>query len=72
MFQYVCVRVNPGQMMMFGGTTEPCAICELESIGAVGGAKNKKLVPPIMSHVEEALGISTSRYTKSTMLNNEQ
>lgn len=59
--QYVCVRVNPGQMMTFGGTDEPCGMVELESLGAVGGAKNKKLIPVIGNHVEEKLGISQER-----------
>ncbi|KAK7088193.1 macrophage migration inhibitory factor homolog [Littorina saxatilis] len=59
---YVCVRVNPGQMMTFGGTDDPCGTVELESIGAVGGAKNKQLVPVIGSHVQEALGIPQDRF----------
>ncbi|KAK7475051.1 hypothetical protein BaRGS_00033732 [Batillaria attramentaria] len=59
---YVCVRVNPGQMMTFGGTDDPCGMVELESIGVVGGAKNKQLVPVIGSHVQEALGIPQDRF----------
>lgn len=59
---YVCVRVNANQMMIFGGSDAPCALVVLDSIGAVGGAKNQKLVPPIMKHVEEALGIPQDRF----------
>ena len=61
MLQYVCVRVNAGQLMTFGGSDDPCGMVELESLGVVGGAKNKELVPVIGSHVQEALGIPQDR-----------
>ena len=59
--QYVCVRVNAGQLMTFGGSDDPCGTVELECIGVVGGAKNKELVPVIGNHVQEALGIPQNR-----------
>lgn len=61
LLQYVSVRVSPGQMMIFGGTDDPCGMVELESLGSVGGAKNKRLIAAIGHHIQEALGIPQDR-----------
>ncbi|XP_076452683.1 macrophage migration inhibitory factor homolog [Babylonia areolata] len=67
---YVCVRVNPGQMMTFGGTDAPCGFIELESLGSVGGEKNKKLVAEISDEVVKQLNIQKDRfYIKITDIN---
>ncbi|XP_025089278.1 macrophage migration inhibitory factor homolog [Pomacea canaliculata] len=60
--EYVSVRVSPGQMMIFGGTDDPCGMVELESLGSVGGAKNKRLIAAIGHHIQEALGIPQDRF----------
>ncbi|ELW72604.1 Macrophage migration inhibitory factor [Tupaia chinensis] len=39
--QYIAVHVVPDQLMAFGGSTEPCALCSLHSIGKIGGAQNR-------------------------------
>ncbi|VDK17638.1 unnamed protein product [Anisakis simplex] len=59
---YVATRINPGQQMTFGGSTDPCAICTLESIGAVGGARNNAHAEKLYKHIKEALGIPGNRY----------
>jgi len=59
-FQYVAVRVNPDQMMMFGGTDAPCALCTLGSIGCISGSQRKysKLLSGLLT---QHLGISPDR-----------
>uniref|UniRef100_A0A8C9P1B5 Macrophage migration inhibitory factor n=1 Tax=Spermophilus dauricus TaxID=99837 RepID=A0A8C9P1B5_SPEDA len=39
--QYIAVHVVPDQLMAFGGSNEPCALCSLHSIGKIGGAQNR-------------------------------
>uniref|UniRef100_A0A8D0DVC8 Macrophage migration inhibitory factor n=1 Tax=Salvator merianae TaxID=96440 RepID=A0A8D0DVC8_SALMN len=39
--QYIAVHIVPGQLMWFGGSAEPCALCSLHSIGKIGTAQNK-------------------------------
>ncbi|XP_013917301.1 PREDICTED: macrophage migration inhibitory factor isoform X2 [Thamnophis sirtalis] len=39
--QYVSVQVNPDQVMSFGGSSAPCAICSLHSIGKISAPQNK-------------------------------
>ncbi|XP_073474041.1 macrophage migration inhibitory factor-like [Aquarana catesbeiana] len=50
--EYIAVHIQPDQMMSFGGSTEPCALCSLKSIGKIGGPQNKtytKLLSGILS-----------------------
>ncbi|KAG7261965.1 hypothetical protein CRUP_010595, partial [Coryphaenoides rupestris] len=58
--QYVAVRVNPDQMMMFGGTDAPCALCTLGSIGCISGSQRKysKLLSGLLT---QHLAISPDR-----------
>ncbi|KHN77607.1 Macrophage migration inhibitory factor -like protein [Toxocara canis] len=58
---YVAVRVNPGQQMTFGGSADPCAVCTLESIGAVGGSRNNAHAEKLYKHINETLGIPKNR-----------
>uniref|UniRef100_A0A915BQX1 L-dopachrome isomerase n=1 Tax=Parascaris univalens TaxID=6257 RepID=A0A915BQX1_PARUN len=58
---YVAVRVNPDQQMTFGGSADPCAVCTLESIGAVGGSRNNSHAEKLYKHLNEALGIPKNR-----------
>ncbi|NWT83430.1 MIF factor, partial [Lanius ludovicianus] len=39
--QYVAIQISPNQMMIFGGSTDPCAMCFLYSIGKIGEQENK-------------------------------
>ncbi|KAG0425099.1 hypothetical protein HPB47_027729, partial [Ixodes persulcatus] len=41
----------------FGGSTEPCAIANLYSIGCLGDAENKKHSAALFKHVQKTLGI---------------
>lgn len=45
--QYVLVTVDSGKPVMFAGTEEPAAFGELFSIGAIGGDKNKQVIPAL-------------------------
>ncbi len=60
-YQYVCVHVNPDQMMMFGGTSEPVALCALGSIGRLGPAENKKYSKLLCGLLNKHLGVSPER-----------
>jgi len=59
---YVLIHVNPGQLMSFGGTDEPCALISLGSIGGVGGDKNRNLAPKLSQFIEQHLGIKKDRF----------
>ncbi|XP_045147749.1 macrophage migration inhibitory factor-like [Echinops telfairi] len=39
--QYITVHGVPDQLMVFGGSGEPCAPCSLHSIGKISGAQNR-------------------------------
>lgn len=60
-FQYVMVRIVPDQLMTFGGTTEPCAVGTLCSIGKLGVAENKAHAAKIYECLEKTLGIPSDR-----------
>ncbi|XP_053326731.1 macrophage migration inhibitory factor [Spea bombifrons] len=50
--EYIAVHILPDQMMSFGGSTDPCALCSLHSIGKIGLSQNKsytKLLSDILS-----------------------
>ncbi|KAM8961360.1 macrophage migration inhibitory factor [Pelodytes ibericus] len=50
--EYIAVHILPDQMMSFGGSTDPCALCSLHSIGKIGAPQNKsytKLLSDILS-----------------------
>ncbi|XP_047520582.1 macrophage migration inhibitory factor-like [Pieris napi] len=58
---YCVVTVIPDLLMSFGGTTEPCAIANLMSIGALGVEQNKKHSKVLFELVEKELGVSHDR-----------
>lgn len=64
MFQYCVVSIIPDVIMSFGGTTEPCAIANLMSIGALGVEQNKKHAKVLYELVEKELGVPTDRQVK--------
>ncbi|XP_019362442.1 PREDICTED: macrophage migration inhibitory factor-like [Gavialis gangeticus] len=39
--QYISNKVSTDQMMAFGGSQDPCAMCFLYSIGKIGDQENK-------------------------------
>ncbi|XP_057893162.1 macrophage migration inhibitory factor-like [Melospiza georgiana] len=50
--QYLAIQISPDQVMSFGGSTDPCAVCFLYSIGKTGEQENKgycKLLCELMS-----------------------
>lgn len=59
--QYCVVSIIPDVPMSFGGTTEPCAIANLMSIGALGVEQNKKHAKILFELVEQELGVKNDR-----------
>lgn len=39
--QYLAIQISPDHVMSFAGSTDPCAVCFLYSIGNVGEQENK-------------------------------
>jgi len=59
---YVCINIQPDQKFIsFGGTTEPCAYAQLNSISGINPEHNKKLSADISKHVKTHLGIEPTR-----------
>uniref|UniRef100_G3SQS6 Macrophage migration inhibitory factor n=1 Tax=Loxodonta africana TaxID=9785 RepID=G3SQS6_LOXAF len=59
--QYIAVHVVPEQLMVFGGSSEPCALCSLHSIGKIGGAQNRTYSKLLCGLLAERLRISPDR-----------
>uniref|UniRef100_UPI00398F32F8 macrophage migration inhibitory factor-like n=1 Tax=Pristiophorus japonicus TaxID=55135 RepID=UPI00398F32F8 len=59
--QYIAVHIVPDQMMHFGGSTEPCALCHLSSIGKIGSKPNKTYTKVLFDLVNKHLHISPDR-----------
>ncbi|XP_013184045.1 macrophage migration inhibitory factor [Amyelois transitella] len=59
--QYCVVSVIPDVMMSFGGSSEPCGIANLMSIGGLGVEQNKKHAKILFELVANELGISSDR-----------
>lgn len=60
---YVMVRLDvasEGVVMAFGGSTEPCAYCELKSLG-LPEVKSTELSQAICTLLEKAFGIDAGR-----------
>ena len=47
--------------MTFGGSSEPCALCSLHSIGKIGGAQNRSYSKLLCGLLTERLRISPDR-----------
>ena len=59
--KFVMVQVNKGQKMSFGGSTDPCAVIRLVSIGGLDDKdKNNEIVADLSQIVVE-LGVSADR-----------
>lgn len=48
--------------MVFGGSSEPCALCSLHSIGKIGGAQNRTYSKLLCGLLAERLRVSPDRY----------
>lgn len=59
--QYIAVHIVPDQIMHFGGSTEPCALATLSSIGKIGAKQNKQYTPLLFDLVNKHLHISPKR-----------
>ncbi|KAM9746894.1 macrophage migration inhibitory factor-like [Dama dama] len=59
--QYIAVHVAPDQLVTFGGSSEPCALCSLHSIGKIGGAQNRSYSKLLCGLLTERLRISPDR-----------
>uniref|UniRef100_A0A8D2GV29 Macrophage migration inhibitory factor n=1 Tax=Urocitellus parryii TaxID=9999 RepID=A0A8D2GV29_UROPR len=59
--QYIAVHVVPDQLMAFAGSSEPCALCSLHSIGKIGGAQNRSYSKLLCGLLAERLRISPDR-----------
>ncbi|KAM4051481.1 macrophage migration inhibitory factor-like [Anomaloglossus baeobatrachus] len=58
---YIAVHILPDQMMSFGGTTEPCALCNLKSIGKIGGPQNKQYTTLLSDILTKELHVPPNR-----------
>ena len=58
--RYVMVLVKTGADMLFGGSDEPLAFCEMKSIGLLE-SQNKMLSDAICNFIEAEFKISASR-----------
>ena len=48
---YVAIQLNDKQSMMWGGSTEPLALCTCTSLGAINLTNNKKVVEKVRTSV---------------------
>ncbi|XP_034294482.1 macrophage migration inhibitory factor [Pantherophis guttatus] len=59
--QYVSVQVNPDQVMSFGGSSAPCAICSLHSIGKISAPQNKAYSAMLSALLAKRLRVPADR-----------
>ncbi|KAM9329013.1 macrophage migration inhibitory factor [Gastrophryne carolinensis] len=59
--EYIAVHIAPDQIMSFGGSTEPCGVASLSSIGKIGGTQNKSYTKLISDILSKKLGIPCNR-----------
>jgi phenylpyruvate tautomerase len=58
---YVCVHVEGGKSMTFGGSTAPCGNASVASIGCISPSQNKKSSQALSEHLNKELGIPNNR-----------
>ncbi|XP_076030185.1 macrophage migration inhibitory factor-like [Oratosquilla oratoria] len=58
---FVSVHIAPDQMLMFGGSTDPCGMAVLISIGKLGIEENKQHSAKLSDYIEKNLGIPKNR-----------
>ncbi|XP_054999491.1 macrophage migration inhibitory factor-like [Sorex araneus] len=59
--QYIAVHVVLDQLVAFGGSSEPCELCSLHSMGKIGGAQNRTYSKLLCNLLTEHLSISPDR-----------
>ncbi|TKR66907.1 hypothetical protein L596_023134 [Steinernema carpocapsae] len=57
----VMVQVNPGKIMCFGGSSDPCAILQIRSIGAISKESNNAAASVLNQLLAEQLGVEANR-----------
>lgn len=60
--QYVMVAVNDSRPLIFAGTTDPCAMCQVTSIGNIDLEHNTKVSAAMADALNAVCGISKERY----------
>uniref|UniRef100_A0A1I7YUU6 L-dopachrome isomerase n=1 Tax=Steinernema glaseri TaxID=37863 RepID=A0A1I7YUU6_9BILA len=58
---YVMVQLNPGKTMCFSGKTDPCALMQIRSIGAISKESNSAAAVVLTKVLSEQLGVEPSR-----------
>ena len=61
----MAIAINADQIMSFGGSTEPCAVCTFGNIGSIDNAKFSKQV---MDKIGKDLGVPAGRCESYTSL----
>lgn len=59
--QYLAIQISPDQLMSFGGSTDPCAMCFLYSIGKIGEQENKVYSKLLCDMLNKQLKIPSDR-----------
>ncbi|XP_042322942.1 macrophage migration inhibitory factor [Sceloporus undulatus] len=59
--QYIAVHILPEQLMSFGGSPEPCALCSLHSIGKIGAQQNKAYSKLLCEILNKELHVPSDR-----------
>nr|XP_009918902.1 PREDICTED: macrophage migration inhibitory factor-like [Haliaeetus albicilla] len=59
--QYLAIQISPDQLMSFSGSTDPCAMCFLYSIGKIGEQENKVYSKLLCDLPNKQLKISPDR-----------
>ena len=59
--EYCAVHIIPDQLISFGGSFDPCALIELQSIGRLGLEENKKYSQILSKELEIKLNIPPNR-----------
>lgn len=59
---YIALQINSGKSICFAGDcSQPAALCDLVSIGALSTDTNKQLTKTIMDYLSSAMSIPPSR-----------
>ncbi|XP_028566736.1 macrophage migration inhibitory factor [Lacerta agilis] len=59
--QYIAIHIVADQLMSFGGSSDPCALCSLHSIGKIGGQQNKAYTKLLCELLTKHLHIPADR-----------
>lgn len=60
--EFIMIGINDGCALMFGGSTEPCAMCDSASIGKIDLEHNTKVSAVLADALHAICGISKDRY----------